>query len=48
MEKTSQIKSVAKALKIIDVLAEAQGELALHEIAAKLGVAKSTVHGLLS
>jgi len=48
VEKTSQIKSVAKALRIIDVLAETQGELALHEIAAKLGVAKSTVHGLLS
>ncbi|MEW6663355.1 MAG: IclR family transcriptional regulator [Bacillota bacterium] len=48
MEATFQIKSVAKALKIIDVLAEARGELALHEIANRLGLAKSTVHGLLS
>ncbi|ADL07166.1 IclR family transcriptional regulator [Thermosediminibacter oceani] len=48
MEKTSQIRSVAKALKIVDVLAEAKGELALGEIATKLGLAKSTVHGLLS
>ncbi|MCG0278168.1 MAG: IclR family transcriptional regulator [Thermanaeromonas sp.] len=44
----SQIRSVAKALKIIDVLAEARGELALHEIAEKLGLAKSTAHGLLA
>ncbi|MGB9662023.1 MAG: IclR family transcriptional regulator [Moorellaceae bacterium] len=48
MEETSQIRSVAKALRIIDVLAEARGELALHEIAGRLGLAKSTVHGLLS
>lgn len=48
MKKNSQIKSVAKALKIIDILAEAKGELSLGEIANKLGLAKSTVHGLLS
>ncbi|MCF6095608.1 IclR family transcriptional regulator [Thermovorax subterraneus] len=44
----AQIRSVAKALKIIDILAEARKELALHDIAQKLGLAKSTVHGLLA
>lgn len=48
MEKTSAIKSVAKALKIMEILAESSKELALHEIAEKLGIPKSTVHGLIS
>lgn len=47
-KKTSQIKSVAKALQIIDILADAKEELTLGEIANKMGLAKSTVHGLLS
>ncbi|MDN5348250.1 MAG: IclR family transcriptional regulator, regulon repressor [Clostridia bacterium] len=43
-----QIRSVARALKILDVLGNAGAELALAEIAAQLGLPKSTVHGLLS
>lgn len=37
-----------KALKIIGILAESGKELALHEIAEKLGIPKSTAHGLIS
>jgi len=45
---SSQIRSVAKALTIIDFLAASQGEVPLARIAAKLGLAKSTAHGLLA
>lgn len=48
MESDSKIQSVARALHIIDTLAETRGELALNEIAARLSLAKSTVHGLIS
>lgn len=48
MKRNSHIKSVVKALKIIEILAENNRELALHEIAEKLGIPKSTVHGLIS
>ncbi|MGC8658139.1 MAG: IclR family transcriptional regulator [Desulfomonilaceae bacterium] len=48
MESGSRIQSVARALAILDVLAEARTELALHEIADRMGLAKSTVHGLIS
>jgi DNA-binding IclR family transcriptional regulator len=48
MESGSRIQSVARALTILDALAEARGELALHEIAARLGLPKSTCHGLIS
>ncbi len=48
MELNSRIQSVARALTIVNILAEARGELALNEIAAKLSLAKSTVHGLIS
>lgn len=44
----TQIRSVAKALLIIDYIATVQGELPLAKIAAKLGMAKSTAHGLLA
>jgi len=44
----SQIQSVARALAILNALAEERGELALHEIAERLGLPKSTVHGLIS
>lgn len=48
MEREARIQSVARALTIIDVMAEAGGELALNEIAGRLGLAKTTVHGLIS
>ncbi|MBC7325270.1 MAG: IclR family transcriptional regulator [Moorella sp. (in: Bacteria)] len=45
---TSQIRSVAKALMILDLLASHQGEMSLGEIARELDLPKSTLHGLLS
>ncbi|MDA8235662.1 MAG: IclR family transcriptional regulator [Clostridia bacterium] len=45
---TSQIRSVAKALMILDYLASCQEEVPLTKIAGKFGIAKSTVHGLLA
>ncbi len=48
MRKVSRIQSVARALAMIDTLAEAKKELPLAEIAARQGLPKSTVHGLLS
>lgn len=43
-----QIRSVAKALIIINILAESKRAMSLAEIAAKMDMAKSTIHGLLS
>jgi DNA-binding IclR family transcriptional regulator len=48
MKTSSKIQSIARALTIIDTLAEARGELALNEIARRLGLAKSTTYGLIS
>lgn len=48
MEGEARIQSVARALTIIDTMAEAGGELALNEISGRLGLAKTTVHGLIS
>jgi DNA-binding IclR family transcriptional regulator len=48
METGSRIQSVARALAILDALAEARRELALHEIAERLALPKSTTHGLIS
>lgn len=48
METASRIQSVARALSIVDILAEARAELALNEIAVRLSLPKSTVHGLIS
>jgi len=48
VESNSRIQSVARALTIVDTLAEARGELALNEIAARLSLPKSTIHGLIS
>jgi len=44
----SQIRSVAKALMILKLLASSKREMSLAEIASKMSMAKSTVHGLLS
>lgn len=41
MESGSRIQSVARALAILDGLAEARRELALHEIAERLGLARN-------
>ena len=43
-----QIRSVAKALTIINILAENQRTMSLAEIAAKIALPKTTIHGLLS
>jgi DNA-binding IclR family transcriptional regulator len=48
LESDSRIQSVARALTILDILAEARGELALNEIAGRLKLPKSTAHGLIS
>jgi len=48
VEAESKIQSVARALTIVDTLGEVRGELALNEIATRLSLAKSTVHGLIS
>lgn len=48
MENQPRIQSVARALSIIDILAQAGGELALNEIASRVSLPKSTVHGLIS
>lgn len=48
MESDSKIQSVARALFILETLAEVSGELALNEISTRLGLPKSTVHGLIS
>lgn len=42
-----QIRSVAKALSILDLLARNGREMSLSEISGEMGSAKSTVHGLL-
>lgn len=48
MGKEHHIKSVAKALRIIEILAENGREMALGEIAERLKMPKSTTHGLIS
>ncbi|MFZ5754491.1 MAG: IclR family transcriptional regulator [Bacillota bacterium] len=48
MDNGNHIRSVVKALSIIDILAAARGELALAEIAIQLNQAKSTVYGILA
>lgn len=45
---STQIRSVAKALNIIELLAKTKKEMALSEIARSLKLAKSTAHGLIS
>ena len=42
------IKSIVKMSKIIDVIAFEQSALSLSELSQRLGIAKSTLHGLLS
>ncbi len=48
MEREPRIQSVARALSIVDILASVGGELALHEVATRSNLPKSTVHGLIS
>lgn len=45
---SSPIKSVSKALKIIDLLAENRREMTLGEISKEMKLAKSTAYGLLA
>ncbi|MDI6879171.1 MAG: IclR family transcriptional regulator [Desulfitobacteriaceae bacterium] len=45
---SSPIKSVSKALKIIDLLADNKRDMTLGEIAKEMKIAKSTAYGLLA
>ena len=45
---TEEVKSVEKAITLIETLAEAKQSLPLQEISKRTGYAKSTVHRLLS
>jgi DNA-binding IclR family transcriptional regulator len=47
-ERTIHVKSVAKALRLIDYLAEAKRPLSLQELTQYAGIPKSTLHGLLT
>jgi IclR family acetate operon transcriptional repressor len=48
MQEGKTIQSVAKAMQLLDLLAETQQPMSLAEISQKTGWPKSTVHGLLS
>ena len=48
MQEGKIIQSVAKAMKLLDILAESQLPLSLAELSLKTGWPKSTIHGLLS
>lgn len=48
MQEGKIIQSVAKAMKLLDLLAESQEPRSLAELSARTGWPKSTVHGLLS
>lgn len=48
MQEGKIIQSVAKAMNLLDILAESQLPLSLAELSAKTGWPKSTIHGLLS
>lgn len=48
MQEGKTIQSVAKAMKLLDLLAESAGPMSLAEISTLTGWPKSTVHGLLS
>ena len=45
---TEEVKSVEKAITLIETLAEANQSLPLQEISKRTGYAKSTIHRLLS
>ncbi len=47
-EQLNHVKSVAKAIRLIDYFAEARRPLSLQELAQFSGMPKSTVHGLLA
>ncbi|MEG1548720.1 MAG: IclR family transcriptional regulator [Clostridia bacterium] len=48
MAKSMQIGSVARALALLDCLAQSGGPLPLKELSSRMGMPKSTLHGLLS
>jgi len=48
MQEGKTIQSVAKAMRLLDLMAESSSTLSLAEISALTGWPKSTVHGLLS
>lgn len=48
MKDEKRIQSVAKSMQLLDILNEASHPLSLAELSARIGLAKSTIHGLLS
>lgn len=42
------IRVLAKAMSVLELLAEADGEMSLHDISTRLGINKSTCHRILS
>lgn len=48
MKDEKLIQSVAKSMQLLDILNEASHPLSLAELSARIGLAKSTIHGLLS
>ena len=44
----SHIQSLARALRLLDILADSGGDMSLTEIADALGWPKSTVHGIIA
>ena len=48
MQEGKIIQSIAKAMKLLDILAESQVPLSLADLSLKTGWPKSTIHGLLS
>lgn len=48
MENGKIVHSVAKSMQLLDILNEAPQPLPLSELSARTGLAKSTIHGLLS
>ena len=47
-EPTSKVKSLAKALRVLECFANDRPELGVTEIAKMLGLQKSTVHNIVS
>lgn len=47
-ENSTQIRSLAKALSVVDLLAVERREMSLTELSVRLTIPKSTLHGLLA
>ena len=47
-EKSGRVRSLAKALKVVNLLADANKELSLSELSKRMDMPKSTTHGMLA